>query len=159
MATENPFDPSADASHGSSLSLPGERPPYPWGSCIFRFVKRLFFGTALFIVLLVLVFTTSVPYGSDGTIILRVSPVLLLLWALAGFIPSGGSWPQRISSGKTAEYAAVATLLAILACVGFSRLAKLRETETPLFSGAMQGQLTPVSPAQIQSPPPTRNAQ
>lgn len=130
MTTENPFDPSADSLHRSSLSLPGERPPYPWGRCIFRFLKRLFFGTAMYIVLLVLVFITAVPYGSDGMIILRISPILLFLWALASFISPGGSWLQRISSGKAAEYAAVATLIAILAGVGYSRLAGLREMET-----------------------------
>lgn len=130
MATEDPSLPPADSSHCSSFSLAGERPPYPWGRGIFRFLKRLFFGAAIYIVLLVLVFVTAVPYGSDGMILLRVSPVLLLLWALASFIPPGGSWLQRISSGKTAEYAAVATLIAILAGVGFSRMAGLRETET-----------------------------
>lgn len=130
MATENPFDPSADALHRSSFSLPEERPRYPWGKCSFRFLKRLFFGTAIYIVLLVLLFATAVPYGNDGMIIMRVSPLVLFLWALAGFIPPGGRWPRRISSGKTAEYAAVATLLAILAGVGFSRLAALREMTT-----------------------------
>jgi len=77
--------------------LPGDRSAdvplrYPLGTCIARFFMRLILGAVVWIVMLVILVGSALPYGNSdrtGGILFVIATLVILLWALAGFIPPG----------------------------------------------------------------------
>lgn len=67
-------------------------PGYPWGVCLGRFFKRLMCGVLAWIVVVILIVASAIPYGNSGRelpFLLFLVTIAALLWALSGFIPPG----------------------------------------------------------------------
>lgn len=146
MSTKEP--PEARANRPSSSSSSGKRKHYPWGLCFGRFFKRLFLGVFIWVVMFILLLLSAIPYGGGHQgldSLLRISMLLLPLWALAGFVapddnqektndvsfvpPSETSAAPSNGAIKMAGYVLLALLTVGLAVAGLTKQGRKEEKE------------------------------
>ena len=126
-------DEPADPSSQPIAPLPlRDRNSYPWRLCIGRFLKRLFFGAVIWIIVFIAALVSALPSGYGNQDLARFSlaaSVLLPLWALHGFLPPDGEWRRRIGTGRLASYITLVMLAVGLGGVGVVTLARSGEVE------------------------------